>query len=256
MVDTVSSSETRVTTDSNLNTAPTDITLSWSTIDENDPIWTMFWAFHTTDEDIWDIFTYSLVGGPWSEDNALFTIIYWYTLMTNFVPDYETKNMYSIKVRSTDSRWLFVEKQLIIALNDSNNETGDSSVINISTRKLPDKVIYKSGENLDLSGLIVTLGKTDWSMQDVAFANFKTYWITTSKNNGDPLLETDKSIITTINGHSNNIPITVKFGEINHIVNGWNSWKENLVIITHGWKGSANDEWVKNMQKNIHKYYR
>jgi beta propeller repeat protein len=28
MVDTVSSSETRVTTDSNLNTAPTDITLS------------------------------------------------------------------------------------------------------------------------------------------------------------------------------------------------------------------------------------
>jgi hypothetical protein len=73
--------------------------------------------------------------------------------MTNFVPDYETKNMYSIRVRSTDSGGSTVDKQFSIMINDLNNETGDSGneVTSITIKSPPTKTGYTPGENLDLS---------------------------------------------------------------------------------------------------------
>jgi len=100
-----------------VNEDPTDITLTWSSIDEN--IWTgsLVWLFSTEDEDIWDSHTYTFVWGIWSDDNTSFTII-WNALIADFVWDFETKNTYNIRIRSTDNWWLFTEKQFTITIND------------------------------------------------------------------------------------------------------------------------------------------
>ncbi|MFA5916985.1 MAG: hypothetical protein WC850_01975 [Candidatus Gracilibacteria bacterium] len=101
----------------NVNEAPLDIGLSSSTIDENTMGVNIVGAFTTSDTDLTDTYTYNLVGGIGSNDNASFTIV-GNTLLSGFTPDYETKNLYYIRVRSTDSGGLTTEKQFTITIND------------------------------------------------------------------------------------------------------------------------------------------
>ncbi len=102
------------------NTAPTDITLSNTTIDENAPGFTIVGNLGTVDANAGDTFTYTLVAGTGSTDNASFEIV---TVtgaqLVNFeVFDFETKSSYSIRIRSTDAGGLFFEKQFTITVND------------------------------------------------------------------------------------------------------------------------------------------
>jgi len=46
-----------------LNEGPTDITLSSLTVAENEPVGTVVGTFSTTDPNVGDTFTYSLVAG-------------------------------------------------------------------------------------------------------------------------------------------------------------------------------------------------
>jgi hypothetical protein len=71
-----------------LNSEPTDITLSVSTIVENSPIGTVVGVFSTTDPDAGNTFTYTLVTGTSSTDNASFEIV-GANLKTLVVFDYE-----------------------------------------------------------------------------------------------------------------------------------------------------------------------
>ncbi len=102
------------------NKAPTNLTLSTSTIAENQIIGTVVGNLTTTDPDTGDTFTYSLVTGEGATDNSLFTITN-NQLKTNFVFDFEAKNSYSIRVRTTDQGELFFEKQLTIGVTDLND---------------------------------------------------------------------------------------------------------------------------------------
>jgi hypothetical protein len=97
----------------NVNETPTNLTLSNNIIDENKAINTVIGTLTTTDPDVSNTFTYSLVAGTGSTDNALFSIT-GNQLKNNAVFDFETKNSYSIRVRTTDQGGLFVEKQLTI----------------------------------------------------------------------------------------------------------------------------------------------
>ncbi|MDB9458149.1 cadherin repeat domain-containing protein, partial [Dolichospermum circinale CS-545/17] len=83
------------------NKAPTNLTLSTSTIAENQIIGTVVGNLTTTDPDTGDTFTYSLVTGDGATDNSLFTITN-NQLKTNSVFDFEAKNSYSIRVKTTD----------------------------------------------------------------------------------------------------------------------------------------------------------
>ncbi len=103
-----------------LNEDPTDIGLSWSTIDENLASWSTIWTLSTTDQDTGDTFTYTFVAWTWSDDNSSFTIS-GSTLLSNEVFDFETKSSYTVRVRSTDSWGLFTEKELTITINDLND---------------------------------------------------------------------------------------------------------------------------------------
>ena len=102
------------------NQAPTNLTLSNSTIAENQIIGTVVGNLTTTDPDTGNTFTYSLVTGEGATDNSLFTITN-NQLKTNFVFDFEIKNSYSIRVKTTDQGGLSFEKQFTIGVTDLND---------------------------------------------------------------------------------------------------------------------------------------
>ena len=95
---------------------PTDIALSSTAVNQNQPIGTVVGTFSSTDPDAGDTFTYSLVAGAGPTDNASFTIS-GSQLRTAAVFDFATKSSYSIRVRSTDSSSLFFEKEFTITVN-------------------------------------------------------------------------------------------------------------------------------------------
>jgi hypothetical protein len=103
-----------------VNETPTNLTLSNSTVTENQPIATVVGNLSSTDPDTGNTFTYSLVAGTGATDNSLFSITN-NQLTTNSVFDYETKNSYSVRVRTTDQGGLSFEKQLTIGVTDVND---------------------------------------------------------------------------------------------------------------------------------------
>ncbi|BAU41028.1 cadherin domain-containing protein [Leptolyngbya sp. O-77] len=100
-----------------VNQAPTAIALSPNNVDENVPVGTTVGTFTTTDPDTGDTHTYTLVSGTGDTDNASFTIV-GNQLRLNVSPDFETKNSYTIRVRTTDSGNLFFEQSFTITIND------------------------------------------------------------------------------------------------------------------------------------------
>jgi hypothetical protein len=101
----------------NVDETPTDLDLTPASVGENQAAGATVGTLSTTDPDAGDTFTYTLVGGP---DLASFRVA-GSTLTTAATFDRETKASYSVKVRSTDSGALFVEKTLTIAVIDLND---------------------------------------------------------------------------------------------------------------------------------------
>jgi ribonuclease/Cadherin domain/Dockerin type I domain len=101
------------------NSAPTNVTLSATSIAENQPANSAIGTFSSNDPDTGNTFTYSLVTGTGSTDNASFSIT-GNTLNATASFDYETKNSYSIRVRTTDQGGLFFEKVFTITVINVN----------------------------------------------------------------------------------------------------------------------------------------
>jgi beta-propeller repeat-containing protein/S-layer family protein len=97
------------------NQAPTNLALLNSNVAENQPAGATISAFSSTDPDVGDAFTYSLVSGVGSTDNAAFTIS-GNTLKTTYPFNYHVKQSYSIRVRTTDSGGLSFEKNLTVSV--------------------------------------------------------------------------------------------------------------------------------------------
>ncbi|WP_020617696.1 family 16 glycoside hydrolase [Paenibacillus daejeonensis] len=117
-----------------LNRAPTDITLSNHLIAENTRIGSFIGAFSTEDPDQEGSFSYTLVEGEGDTDNRSFSIsVLGNTLVLRTELDYETKDSYSIRVRSTDSGGLYYEKSFTILVTEVNDLPIESD---------PDNVLY------------------------------------------------------------------------------------------------------------------
>jgi ELWxxDGT repeat protein len=112
-----------------VNNAPTDITLSATTIAENLASGTAVGTLTTTDPDSSNTFTYTLVSGTGSTDNDFFTIVGG-ELRTAASFNFEAKSSYSIRVRSTDQGSLFTEKVFTIAVTDVNEPPTGISLAN------------------------------------------------------------------------------------------------------------------------------
>jgi mRNA-degrading endonuclease HigB of HigAB toxin-antitoxin module len=108
----------------NLNESPTDLALSASAINENVLANATVGSLSTTDPDVANTFTYTLVAGTGSTDNASFNIS-GNSLRITASPDFETKSSYSVRVRTTDQGSLFFEKQFTITINNLNESPTD-----------------------------------------------------------------------------------------------------------------------------------
>ena len=97
----------------------TDILLSDDTIMEGEPVDTVIGFFSTMTADPQGPYEYTLVAGDGDEDNASFNILD-NALRSSEVFNYDTKNSYTIRVRSidTDDPTLWVEKIFIIQVLD------------------------------------------------------------------------------------------------------------------------------------------
>ncbi len=99
------------------NNPPTDITLSSNTIDENEPINTVVGTLSTTDADAGDSHTYSFGCAVAGTDDGSFNINN-NELRSSAVFDYETKNSYSICLRTDDGHGGVFDKNFTISVND------------------------------------------------------------------------------------------------------------------------------------------
>jgi Cadherin domain/RTX calcium-binding nonapeptide repeat (4 copies) len=112
-----------------VNDQPTDISLSNSSVDENEPAGTTVGTLSTTDPDTGDSHTHALVSGPGDTDNTSFQIS-GDTLQTNAQFDFETKSSYMIRVRTDDGNGGTFEKALTISITNANDAPTNISLSN------------------------------------------------------------------------------------------------------------------------------
>lgn len=108
----------------NVNEAPTAISIAATSIDENAAVGSVVGALSTTDEDNGDTFTYSLAAG--TDDNDSFDID-GANLITASDIDFETKASYTIVVTSTDAAGASFDKSITINVNN----VSEPSIANI-----------------------------------------------------------------------------------------------------------------------------
>jgi hypothetical protein len=97
------------------NVAPTDILLSRGGITEGYASGSVVGVLSSVDANVGDTFTYTLVSGTGDTDNASFTID-GANLKSAAVFAHDTKSVYSIRVRTTDSGSLYYEKALTVVV--------------------------------------------------------------------------------------------------------------------------------------------
>lgn len=102
---------------------PDSITLDTNSIDEGNMIGARIGKLSTLDRDTADKHIYTFVSGTGDDDNNSFTIT-GDQLMADEVFDYESRNQYSIRLRSTDPAGKYVEIVFIILINDVDETTG------------------------------------------------------------------------------------------------------------------------------------
>ncbi|MFN5529702.1 MAG: choice-of-anchor M domain-containing protein [Planctomycetaceae bacterium] len=135
--------------DNDGSAAPTDITLSSSTLAENFPAGSTVGTFTTSDPDASDSFTYSLVAGTGDTGNAAFEIVD-NQLRTTDSFNFEAQSSYSIRVRSTDSGSLSTDKVFTITVSDVNEAPTE---ISLSSSSIP--------ENAAIGSVVGTLSSQD-----------------------------------------------------------------------------------------------
>jgi gliding motility-associated-like protein len=125
-------SQTLTVTVTNVNEAPTNIASSQTAIYEANANGAAVSNLSSTDPDAGDTFTYTLVSGAGSTDNASFSIS-GNQLKANTVFVFNTKSTYSIRLRTTDAGGLTFEKVFTIIVLESPVATGTGNFSGTST---------------------------------------------------------------------------------------------------------------------------
>ncbi len=105
------------------------------------------------------------------------------------------------------------DKAVTIAYTADNKSVSQSITVNpaavtvtsVTVKTAPTQTTYTAGEFLDLSGLVVTLHKSDSTMEDVACADFATKGITTTPTNGTGLSVSDNAVTITYTADSQSV---------------------------------------------------
>ncbi len=132
-----------------VNEAPTNLTISKSSINENVPANSLIGVFSTTDVDAGSTFIYALASGAGNADNA-FVSINDNDLYINDSPNFESKDTFNIRIRTTDQGGIWFEKAFIITINDVNDK--------------PTNILLSAttiNENVSANASVGTLSSTD-----------------------------------------------------------------------------------------------
>ena len=101
------------------NVAPTSLSLSSSSWNENSPSLAQVGLLSAVDPDDNPVLSFSLVDGNGSADNALFQISGSHSLRALPTLDYETNaSTFNIRVRVTDQHGFFLDRIFTLALNN------------------------------------------------------------------------------------------------------------------------------------------
>jgi len=138
----------------NTNDAPTALTLTTTTVFDHQQAGSYIGQFFTTDPDLNDVHTYSLVAGTGDVDNAQFYIQN-DTLYNVSMVDYTTQSIYFIRARSTDLGGLFIENTFTINVSNVNDAPTDIILSNNLV-----------AENLPTATFIGTLSVVDADLAD------------------------------------------------------------------------------------------
>ena len=115
-------------TQGDLNSVPSNIGLTPTSIAENNAVNAEVGTLSTTDSDVGDSSIYTLVSGTGDADNASFNIN-GASLRAGVAFDYETKSSYSIRVRTTDSANNTFEKVFTITVTDVVDQTAQEAYL-------------------------------------------------------------------------------------------------------------------------------
>jgi subtilisin family serine protease/subtilisin-like proprotein convertase family protein len=103
-----------------VNEQPFAVNLSSSTLLENAAIGSAIGDLGTIDVDALDRFSYSLVAGVGDSDNGRF-VLDGATLRSNSIFDFESRETYTVRIRTQDQGGLAVESPLTISIRDIND---------------------------------------------------------------------------------------------------------------------------------------
>ena len=163
----------------NVNEAPTALSLSNLSLAENSGINAEVGSLSTTDPDNGDSFTYSLVSGAGDTDNSGFDISNGKLVSKNSL-DFETKSSYSVRVKTTDGGGLSTTSSFTITVTDVNETPTD---IGISASSID--------ENVDEGTVVGVLSTTDEDAND----SF-TYSLASGSNDNDAFSIDGSNLIT------------------------------------------------------------
>ncbi|MFT6054244.1 MAG: gliding motility-associated-like protein, partial [Roseivirga sp.] len=111
------------------NFVPTDLSLSVTSIAENNALSAEIGSFTSTDQDATDTHTYTLTSGAGDTDNGSF-LIAGDKVFAGAIFNFEAKASYSIRVKTTDNNGGAFEKQFDISITDVNEAPTDISLSN------------------------------------------------------------------------------------------------------------------------------
>lgn len=135
--------------------APSNIILSETTVDESLPIGSIIGTFTTIDEDVGNVFSYTLVAGDGDTHNSMF-VINGDALVTATEFDYAITPSLSIRVNSTGNDGLGSNKILTLTVTDMNENAPSQVLINKNN----------VNEGLPIGSLVGTLSTVDADQGD------------------------------------------------------------------------------------------
>lgn len=115
-----------------VNAFPVAISLSNTAILENNTVGSMIATLSTVDPNAANTFTYSLVTGAGSVDNASFSLSK-NQLLAAVSFDYEQRSSYSLRLRTTNQYGQYIDQVFIISINDVNEAPTLSRILDQET---------------------------------------------------------------------------------------------------------------------------
>ncbi|WP_304065242.1 FG-GAP-like repeat-containing protein [Pedobacter glucosidilyticus] len=156
--------------------APTSVSLASVTLFENRPSGTLAGTLSSTSDDPNAIFTYSLVTGVGSTDNASF-VINGNQLQTASSLNFENKQSYQIRVRSTTQFGFSLDQTFTVNLSDVNETPTINAIAN-------QRIYFREGVTERINLQNVTAGpETNQSVQTLVTSNNPSLFQSLSANN-------------------------------------------------------------------------